>query len=793
MPGVTPQQPAPPRRPQTAGRKRPTAAKNTATSEAHTSEVVTETYAVGREQQLLKQAIRQDEEVARLKAELVDLRSKVTDDALGTHVEDEGEEEEGEEEEDTAAVTAHRSPRKARGQQLYDVFPASHLTLPPGALSPFAMESHSISPCGGRLYLVGGTNGSHLNSDTWAYSLQQRRWRKLRTTGNSPLGRYGHAATVCRGKLYIHGGYGLGGITTRDQQPADSSKGALRAQTKTVTDPALWHSADQGYQMIRCGLLNSLFCLDLESNVWTELQTADREYLKNHSAVVHRGRIFYFGGCLLEGRTNVVRVFDTETKRWLTLDYFNQQLHEAGEGRGSNDIPTVRSGHTANLLTDGGPRMVIFGGRMSKFAYCNDTFCYRFDSRRWEKLYCGGELPEPRSAHAAVCWRDNLIAVGGYAYESGQESVHATTASPLDAASAGSPRRTDRKQYYGDCYVLNIAELMWRRVSLDTPHPLRGRCGHSLTLYEDVERGVAVGMFGGWGDVPVDQRHLNDEDTHYQPGHGLAYGTNNEQWVFSIAPPAPPSARPVQASPARARPPSARPQRNITPHRPQLRPTSAPASGRRATTQSRSNTPRPWRVATSKATTAREFGELPVPTPPQGQKYGERDIDGIVSRLADGAVKEKERMRDQLLKRVLNGPGGPPTPKRMNHTMQKQFLRRNYFNMEEQAIKRRALQEKYAKTAPPARLQGAVIEEMVERLHRAHSPTNMPETERQIHSKERIEATVNRLYVQGMQHSADRQAQLHSKYCFSPQMKQVDGDELNGIVSRLYAGERAIG
>eukprot|EP01062_Namystynia_karyoxenos_P022921 TRINITY_DN18811_c0_g1_i1.p1 TRINITY_DN18811_c0_g1~~TRINITY_DN18811_c0_g1_i1.p1 ORF type:complete len:843 (+),score=286.30 TRINITY_DN18811_c0_g1_i1:119-2530(+) len=783
------------RRPQSAGRKRP---EHSAAPAAADGAAEGGAYSAMREQQLLQQAHQKDEQVSKLKAEIVDLRhaqqqqleqqtgqqtpgaAAGSSPGAGPEVEP-ATEDPGDSYEDVADGAQSGSPqgsarRRRDWRVLHEEFTIAMCAPPIGAVTPFAMESHTVSACGGKHYLVGGTSGSHLNADTWAYSVQQRRWRKLRASGNPPLGRYGHAAAVHRGKIYIYGGYGLGGITSREAAPQDH--GALRAQAKSVTDPSLWQNADQGYQMIRCGLLNSLFVLDIESMVWKELQTPDREYLKNHSAVVHRGRIYYFGGCLLEGRTNIVRVFDCETTRWLPCEYYNSQVRSAAHGteETSSEVPTVRSGHSAGLHTgDGSAQMVIFGGRMSKCAYCNDTFTYHFDTRQWERLYCGGELPPPRSAHSGTVWRGSLVVFGGYSHDDTD------------------PQAKDRKQYFSDCYVLDLGSFMWREVVLNTmpPHSRgpRGRCGHSCALYEDADRGIMMVIFGGWGDVPLDSRHLADEDTHYQPDAGAAYATNNETWLVSIAPPAPPPAQ----QPARSQkphpvpvPPAGSAQRR--------RPMTAPVTGRpgqrgrSSKIGSPSASPRPWCVTTSKATTAREFGDVPVPAVFQPKRdYAPQDVDRIIERLAD--TTGRDRQRQELVKRYINPPGAPVTPK-MTKKQQSKFVKRHYHQVPElQAHLRRQLEAKYTRSDEPARLQGDQIEEMVERLHRMHATPQPPARDSNIVSKEKVGAIVDRLFTQGVRDSQEKQKQLREKYCPAGQGMRVARQHIDQIIGRLYTGK----
>lgn len=62
--------------------------------------------------------------------------------------------------------------------------------------------------------------------------------------------------------------------------------------------------------------------------------------------------------------------------------------------------------------------MVIFGEKGLDRPF-NDTWVFDTSSNTWDELECIGDIPSPRSAHAATVIYDTMFVFGGRAYSNG--------------------------------------------------------------------------------------------------------------------------------------------------------------------------------------------------------------------------------------------------------------------------------------------------------------------------------------------------------------------------------------
>ena len=80
------------------------------------------------------------------------------------------------------------------------------------------------------------------------------------------------------------------------------------------------------------------------------------------------------------------------------------------------DVPTPRSGSSAVMWTAGaeGPLMVVFGGRLDKKTFSDDTYTYHLAGKMWQKLSTTGQCPPPRTGHTANVFNNSMLIFGGY-------------------------------------------------------------------------------------------------------------------------------------------------------------------------------------------------------------------------------------------------------------------------------------------------------------------------------------------------------------------------------------------
>lgn len=663
-----------------------------------------------------------------------------------------------------------------RKRYMFSQFSATLLAPPTNGPQLYPCEGHSAVAHEGRVIMFGGTNGSTITNDTIAFNIATGRWRRLAPSspksGAVPSPRYGHSAVLHQGKMIVYGGFGPGGVTSAAAGTEAASAGS-RAPT---------------------GLLSSMHALDLHSGDWTTLGVGAGHHAdvqmpsKNHAAVAYQGRMYVFGGCLPEGRTNAVRCYDIEKQFWLPADQLNQQAIACNAAKSAatpgtlmaqSDVPAPRSGHSAVLaVRNGHASLVSFGGRLSKFAFCSDVFSYDLALNRWVRLYCGGDIPEGRCDHSAVLFRDHMVVYGGYAIAEG-----------------------GAKKYFNDVYTLDLITCTWSRVEvLGSMLPL-GSCGHAAVLFETTDNVVCMAAIGGWGRVP-EPFSLADEEaerTLKQHEGDVSYRTINDVWLFQIAKATDPSAA---SGTGASRPTSAR-NRAISPRQPAAgqspsrlnpsRPSTARSGGRPASARSRAGSSsgrhdnKPAFVTqSSKATTCKLFGEPPATERTlriaQGSpKRSHDELQAICDRLTSNKLHEAKL--EALKKKHLKEKDVHPLSAEEQQDITDRLFYQQILVAED---RRKALEAKYLATQEREHVPDDQIQEVVSRLCQ---PLERPELEpirtaKQI-SKSQAAALLTKLYKEDAQHRADEVAALEKKYVWGPAAPKKPLTEIQEAVQRL--------
>ena len=680
-------------------------------------------------------------------------------------------------------------------------------------VQPPSMEGHSCVSWKDRMIVFGGTNRTLMFSDIWLFSTESRRWRKVRTTGSIPLGRHSHSATICDGKMYIFGGFGLGGITNNSQiqshepglpspkqlghntglpeqltkpqdvQKPDSSKGRkpMQVELLDITKPSAWHKDDDTYQMIKCGVLNSMFCLNLASNDWTEIKPpVGGSHIQNHSSVIYKSRIYYFGGSVLGGKTNQVRAFCCKTGKWLPTSATNpEQVDNNSMGE---HTPTVRSGHTSVSWKK---LMVVFGGRLNKTSLSDRIFRYNFETGQWAPVNNQTQITPPaRYNHSAIQWNGNMIIIGGCCLTDPsshhEPSVLGSSESKSRPGSAAPIKDSHAKIILDDCFCFNLYTQEWRQVSLTQSVP---RMRHTAVCTSECtssqsEVSQIISIFGGASLISTRRGVTEEQQTNSLTVIEFAkkrvrrtQKTIQPTAVSRLPSPPRQSGDVIRLVPTR---PSTR---NQTPS-PHVSPQSRPNSARG-----------PWIVKTSKATTAREFGSV------FNEDYNQikptvvklQDLNSIISRLANA---NRERLKMQILyeKYVTN----LTDTREMTKNEQKESIKRLYVQATAASQKQqKVLRDRYLKsTRQRCRVPQALIEDMVTRLHRVPKRKfpEMPSYPKS--SPEQAAETVNRLFYDGVKNSSDVKSILADRYCPQKTGPTKSQQQINDMVLRLYSHEQ---
>lgn len=684
------------------------------------------------------------------------------------------------------------------------------MVQPSTPLAP--VEGHTATALDGAVYLFGGTNGATTTNDTVRFNVSTGRWKRVipSTPGNAvPAPRYGHSAVVHNNLVFVYGGYGAGGTPASTEKPVPSSA---------------------------CGLLSSLVVFNPQTGDWNPAHGRGLDACgpcKNHSAVAHRGRMYVFGGCLVQGRTNALRVYDLDAGQWFAPDQLNQQAIAAAASADdatarptaakAAEVPAPRSGHSAVLALGGAEGaattagMYIFGGRLGKFNFSSDVHRYDLQGKRWQKLYSGGDVPTARCDHSAVVHKGHMVVYGGYTMlgpdgSSGQ-SGHGSTAAA--------------KTYYSDVHMLNLLSCTWTKVNL-LPPPMRGvaavngapssssnvplgSCGHAAVAFQSTEGALCMLTFGGFGKgaaQPLDVGNEDVERTLRAHDGDVTFRTTGDVWLFQLGrvdtnfssgrqrAAAGEARRPLSARPAAP----SQPRSDSRTHQQQQQDSSRrhrrydeaaprPESARARIARLAEAAPKAWITQTSRAAVGRTFGVPPddpnvIPHPPAA--LPREAVALAVTRLTATAPLVSAKHRQQLEAKYLVHQQRHP----MRADEQAEMLDRVFYQRRQEVeLKRHELEEKWIPAAKSDKVADHdSIETIVSRLHQPRQPADAPIGMVTV-GKRPVSpvTTVRRLYYESAKRQKDTMVELEKKYLWGPAEKKRSPEEIASFVQRLAA------
>ena len=291
-------------------------------------------------------------------------------------------------------------------------------------------------------------------ADVWRYSLKDKKWEVVVTSGNNsdkPTKRDGHSATYLgNGKVLLFGGQG-------EPSPNEKSERALDiVKTKT------WSIRD---------LYNDLFMYDCNEKKWEMLCPQGGVPLcrRGHSAV------FFPPGGYDEDQLVIAHPTHTHHSHSHHHHQSLQKPKKKGEEEDHHDYEPIPENS-----------VVVFGGsgmEVSKYieAVYNDIWVFNLDSGRWTKTRCRGTEPKPLFDHRVVRVGHLMVVVGG---------ITATNARSAKGEQAMEPNH--------DVYVLNLKTCSWSTMLIKTNKGKPAKLnlhGHSL-ITDPYNEGILY-LFGG--------------------------------------------------------------------------------------------------------------------------------------------------------------------------------------------------------------------------------------------------------------------------------------------------------
>jgi N-acetylneuraminic acid mutarotase len=274
---------------------------------------------------------------------------------------------------------------------------------------PTARERLGVAVVAGKIYAIGGYNGSYLSNNE-IYDPATDTWT---TKAPMPTARRDFGIAVYLNKIYVIGGRlstkGVTGLnqvydpltdTWENRTPMPTPRSGLCANV--VNGKIYLIGGDQdyptGYPVYGPSFKNEVY--DPETDTWTtKLSLPDAVY-RATSAVVNN-KIYILGGKygpFASGYGTFNQVYDPETDTWTVGEPVPSGFHSAAAGA------------TTGVLAP--KHIYILGGVVgSSYEACNLTQVYDPENDTWTT---GTPMPTPRWALGVAVVNDELYAIGGY-------------------------------------------------------------------------------------------------------------------------------------------------------------------------------------------------------------------------------------------------------------------------------------------------------------------------------------------------------------------------------------------
>mmetsp|Transcript_108673 Transcript_108673/g.307331 ORF Transcript_108673/g.307331 Transcript_108673/m.307331 type:complete len:714 (+) Transcript_108673:76-2217(+) len=282
---------------------------------------------------------------------------------------------------------------------------------------PSQRWGHSCEVINNRLYIFGGSEDRkrHLN-DLHVYDTTSCVWKEVLTNGNTPSNRGNHATTAVDQQLVLHGGW------NSDETLDDMYILDTRGSSGTLA----WHSIENRERFARVGhtlsreadgvymfggwdgesFLNQVMWTskDISSSTtasWAPIDCSGTlpEGRAYHTMTAVSSKLYLFGGINKLHRCPAdLHIFDTRQLQW-------------SQPSVSGVMPTVRDGHTANLVGD---KIFVFGGH-DVLGCTRDIYAFDTTEGEWHRPDSQVDmLPHGRRKHSA-CLADSryLYVFGG--------------------------------------------------------------------------------------------------------------------------------------------------------------------------------------------------------------------------------------------------------------------------------------------------------------------------------------------------------------------------------------------
>jgi N-acetylneuraminic acid mutarotase len=274
---------------------------------------------------------------------------------------------------------------------------------------PTARSGLGVAVVDGKIYAIGGSNGSYLNvnemydpvTDTWT------------TKAPMPIARKEFGIAVVKNKIYVIGGILLNNSRTGLNQVYDPLTDTWENRTPMPTprNGLCANVVDDKIYLMGGGLdrshpflnppSNKNEVYDPETDTWITKALIPQERRSiYYASTVLDNKIYIFGGNydLLSGSTgNLNQVYDPESDTWASAEPASVRFYKAAAGATTGELAPKR--------------IYVFGGYVVPlYKACNLTQIYDSVTDTWAT---GTPIPTPRFGLDVAVINDELYVIGG--------------------------------------------------------------------------------------------------------------------------------------------------------------------------------------------------------------------------------------------------------------------------------------------------------------------------------------------------------------------------------------------
>ncbi len=269
-------------------------------------------------------------------------------------------------------------------------------------------------PVANRVIVFGGSGESGLLNDAWAFSLENRTWTKLATTGGPPAPRFAFDAVydpVGR-QVVIYAGQGAGffndtwtlnldTLEWRDVSPAsNNARPKARYGSASIFDPVSRSLVQFAGFTSESGRFQDTQSFSLATNAWADWTPAGNKpqvrCLLTAAFDRTNRRMIIYGG-QRNGALDDIWSFDLASRAWTNLTPATR--------------PAGRWFAASAVNRDG--RFILFGGFTSG-GNSDETWSFDLQSSQWSRIQTNAS-PSPRNGMMSVYVEaeDRLLIIGG--------------------------------------------------------------------------------------------------------------------------------------------------------------------------------------------------------------------------------------------------------------------------------------------------------------------------------------------------------------------------------------------